>query len=80
MGHSYAHINELGYQAVRRAILPLYPQPRDMDGRFTSVRDMTTERLRSELQADNNADLEQAIANTRAETEEYFTQARRVRG
>ena len=79
MGHSYAHINELAYQAVRRAILPHYPKPRDMDGRFTSVRDMTTERLRSELQADNNAGLEQAIANTRAETEEYFTQARKVR-
>ena len=40
--HSEAHIAELAYQAVRRAILPHYPRPRDMDGRFTSVRDMTT--------------------------------------
>ena len=45
MGHSSAHISELAYQAVRRAILPQLPRPRDTNGRFISRRELTTKRM-----------------------------------
>lgn len=61
MTHSSAHISELAYQAVRRAILPQLPRPRDTNGRFISRRELTTKRLK-------------------AETEDYFTRMREVRG
>ena len=49
MTHSYAHINELCYHAVRRAILPTYPRPRDKDGRFVSRVETKAAQLRAEL-------------------------------
>jgi hypothetical protein len=46
---SYAHVNELCYQAVRRAILPSIPVARDDCGRFVSRREITTSRLRASI-------------------------------
>ena len=60
-----AAINEIGYQAVRRAILPTYPRPRDRDGRFLSRVETKAAELRSELAAANNITLEQAIEANR---------------
>lgn len=64
MTHSYAHISELAYQAVRRAILPEYPRPRDKDGRYVSRVDAKAAQLRGELA--NNGDVQDAIERVRA--------------
>ena len=65
MGHSYAHVNERCYQAVRRAICPTYTRPRDGAGRFLSRVETKAAELRSELAAANNITLEQAIEANR---------------
>ena len=59
--HSYAHLNELAYQAVRRAILPGYPRPRSTDGRFLSRIETKAAEIRSELSAVSNHTLSEAI-------------------
>ena len=65
--HSYAHVSEACYAAVRHALFPAgYPMKRGPDGRFVSRIADTTERLRSELAAENNTDLAEAIERTRA--------------
>jgi hypothetical protein len=65
--HSPAHVSEVAYRAVRKALFPDgYPQLRDRDGRFVSRLKSTTERLRSEQAALHNLPLEEAIELQRA--------------
>lgn len=68
--HAFAHVNELGYQAVRRALFPAgLPMHRDTEGRFTSRCAVTAERLRGELAATNNLSLAEAIELSRRTSE-----------
>jgi hypothetical protein len=64
--HSHAHVFEVCYRAISRAILPIAPRLRDKNtGRFVSRIKSTTERLRSEQAALHNLPLEEAIEMTR---------------
>jgi hypothetical protein len=48
--HSYAHVNEVGYQAVRRALFPVGARAVRKDAkRFQRALAATTDRLRNEL-------------------------------
>lgn len=62
--HIYAHVSELCYHAVRRAILPTYPRPRDKDGRFISRVETKAAQLRAEL---SHTSLAQAISEIRGD-------------
>ena len=66
--HSSNHINEACYHAVRHALFPNgYPLERDpRTGRFINRKDSTTERLRGELQAQNNGDIAEEIERVMA--------------
>lgn len=64
--HSQAHVSEVAYRAVRKALFPYgYPQLRDRDGRFVSRIKSTAERLRSEQAALHNLPLVEAIERVR---------------
>lgn len=66
--HSHAHIEEAGYHAVRHALFPNgYPLERDpRTGRFLSHKAVMNERLRSEMQSQNNDGLAEEIDRVRA--------------
>ena len=64
--HSYAHVNERCYRAVRLALFPAgFPTEREWDGRFISRTKATARRLRRELASTNNIPLEEAVERTR---------------
>lgn len=68
---SYAHLNELCYRAVARA-LGVRPKPltRDELGRYISRKETKSKEIRAELAAQNNASLEEAIAVLNRQTGE----------
>lgn len=69
--HSKAHIEELAYTAIRKALFPAgFPVPRARDGRFISRTKATARRLREELQAQSNLTLSQAISRIQDENGE----------
>lgn len=65
--HSYDHVNERCYQAVRRALFPVGTRELRRDAkRFKSACRAKAERLRSELAADANLSLAEAVELSRA--------------
>ena len=68
--HSYAHVNELAYQAIRKALDLREPIRRDALGRYVSRKETKSAQIREELQAKANKPLEDALDTLReAETE-----------
>jgi hypothetical protein len=60
--HSPAHITESCYTAIRKALFPGgYPRKRSSDGRFVSRKAETTRALRSDLAAQSNVPLADAL-------------------
>lgn len=65
--HSYAHVNERAYQAIRAALFPHGAREVRKDAkRFQRAKKATTDALRGELAAQHNAVLASAIEHTRA--------------
>lgn len=65
--HSFAHVNERCYQAIRQALFPHGAREVRKDAkRFQRAKSNTIDRLRSEMAAEHNLSLEEAIEKGRA--------------